>query len=155
MPRNPAMLGFIPQQKAFFDLFDQLAATVEEGATLLLEATRDETDTLELQKRIKIVEHQGDEITHRTIEQINKSFVTPLDREDIHELVCNLDDILDLVDTAATRIVLYKIGMLSGDAKGMAANLARATGIVRNAVRKLRNARDRRAILHDCIEIHS
>jgi len=155
MPPKRIMFGFVPKQKTFFDLFDQLAETVDEGAKLLLDATRDDTDTAELQKRIKIIEHQGDEITHKTIEEINKSFVTPLDREDIHELTCRLDDILDLVDTAATRIVLYKIALLTGDAKEMAAILAKSTDIVKRAVKKLRSARERRTILQDCIEIHT
>lgn len=145
----------MPQAGIFFDLFDQLADTVDQGAQLLLEATRDETDTAELQKRIKNIEHQGDEITHRTIEQLNKTFITPLDREDIHELACRLDDILDLIDTTATRIVLYKIAILTGDAKEMAANLAKATAVVKGAVRKLRSRRERTTILQDCIAIHT
>lgn len=70
-------------------------------------------------------------------------------------MVSRLDDILDLVDAAATRIVLCKIGILTGDAKEMPANLVRAAGLVRNAVRKLRHPPERRSILHDVIEIHS
>jgi uncharacterized protein Yka (UPF0111/DUF47 family) len=60
-------------------------------------------------KEIKEIEHEGDKLTHQTIEALNKTFVTQLDREDIHALVSKLDDILDFVDAAANRMLLYKI----------------------------------------------
>ena len=102
-----------------------------------------------------MVEHEGDQITHETIQQINRSFVTPLDREDIHTLVCRLDDILDLVDTAISRIVMYKIDRLTEDAKAMIRNLTKATAVVAQGVRRLRKSRGYEDILTCCIEIHT
>lgn len=149
------MLGFVPRSQVFFDLLDKLAETVDRGAQMLAEAVDDEVDLAELRDRIKIVEHEGDQITHETIQQINRSFITPLDREDIHTLVCRLDDILDLVDTAISRIVMYKIEGLTDDAKAMVRNLATATPIVAQGVQRLRKSRGYEDILTCCIEIHS
>jgi len=149
------MLGFVPRSQIFFDLLDKLAETVDRGASMLLDATDDTIDLPELRDRIKVVEHEGDQITHETIQQINRSFITPLDREDIHTLVCHLDDILDLVDTAISRIVMYKIDRLTDDAKAMIRNLAKATRVVVEGVRRLRKSRGYEDILTCCIEIHT
>jgi len=149
------MLGFVPREKVFFDLLDKLARAVDHGAQLLCEATRDGFDVEALKDRIKVVEHEGDQITHELILQVTKSFVTPLDREDIHQLACRLDDILDLVDAAISRIFLYRVGDLTEDARAMCRNLAQATGVLVQGVAKLRRPRDHPDILPYCIEIHT
>jgi len=149
------MLGFVPRSQVFFDLLDKLAGTVDRGARMLLEASGDAVNLTELRDRIKVVEHEGDQITHETIQQINRSFITPLDREDIHTLVCRLDDILDFVDTAISRIVMYKIDRLTDDATAMITNLAKATTVVAEGVRRLRKSRGYEDIRTCCIEIHT
>lgn len=149
------MFGFVPKTEIFFDLLDKLSESVAHGAALLLEAVDDSTDLNELQKRIKIVEHEGDQITHETFQQMNRSFVTPLDREDMYELACRLDDVLDLIDTASARISLYRVTTLTTDAKAMIRILAKATRIVAEAVRKLRRPSERKDILTCVIEIHT
>lgn len=149
------MLGFVPREKVFFDLLDKLAQAVDHGAQMLCEATRDGFDVEALKDRIKVVEHEGDQITHELILQVTKSFVTPLDREDIHQLACRLDDILDLVDAAISRIFLYRVGDLTEDARAMCRNLAQATRVLAQGVAKLRRPRDHPDILPYCIEIHT
>ncbi len=149
------MFGFVPQTQIFFDLLDKLAGSVDRGAQILLEAAGGDADFDELHKRIKVVEHEGDLITHETIQQLHRSFITPLDREDIHELACRLDDVLDLIDTTASRIYLYRVTALTEDAKSMVRNLAKATSLLVAAVRKLRQPRDRKDILPHCIEVHT
>ena len=149
------MLGFVPREKIFFDLLDKLAETVDRGAQLLCEATRDGFDVAELKDRIKVVEHEGDQITHELIMQVTKSFVTPLDREDNHQLACRLDDILDLIDAAISRVFLYRVGDLTEDARAMCRNLAQATRVLVKGVAKLRRSKDHPEILPYCIEIHT
>jgi hypothetical protein len=149
------MLGFVPREKIFFDLLDKLVGAVDRGAQLLCEATHDGFDVATLKDRIKVVEHEGDQITHELIMQVTRSFVTPLDREDIHQLACRLDDILDLVDAAISRIFLYRVGELTEDARAMCRNLAQATRILVKGVGKLRRSRDHPDILPCCIEIHT
>jgi len=99
-------MGLIPREVKFFDLLEQQSETVVRGAKLLqlcLESKGSIDDMYLASKRIHDVEHEGDELVHRLMERLNKSFITPLDREDIHELTSRLDDVLDYVDAVAKR----------------------------------------------------
>jgi predicted phosphate transport protein (TIGR00153 family) len=101
---------FVPKDHSFFPLFESDAQNLVR-ATELLKELMASTDTLEherLYKEIRDVEHIGDEITIKTYEQLNKSFITPFDREDIHELTANIDDVVDSINGIARRICLYK-----------------------------------------------
>ena len=84
------MFNFLPKEEIFFELFEQSAANVHKGAVKLVELMDDFTDIKSRAKEIKDIEHAGDDITHKMIERLNKTFVTPIDREDIHELTCRL-----------------------------------------------------------------
>lgn len=135
------MFSIMPKETVFFTLFEKAAANVHEGAKALLEFL-EKFDNIEARaKRIKDIEHAGDEITHETIERLNKTFVTPLDREDIHELVCRLDDIVDLIDTAVNRMVLYKIKEPTKDAKLLAHCLVHQTALLCEAVSMLQDTK--------------
>lgn len=103
------IFGLLPKEEAFFDLFKQAAHNVVEGSRLLKELMEDYTNIHEKTKRIKEVEHVGDGITHDIALRLNQTFLTPLDREDIHDLASALDDILDAVEAVADRLVIYKI----------------------------------------------
>ena len=101
---------FVPKNHSFFPLFESDARNLVRAAELLKELM-DHTDSNEherINREIKEIEHIGDEITTRTYEQLNKSFITPLDREDIHELTANLDDVVDSINGISRRICLYK-----------------------------------------------
>ena len=105
-------MGLIPREVKFFDLLEQQSNTVVKGAKLLqgcLESKGSIDDMYLASKRIHDVEHEGDELVHRLMERLNKSFITPLDREDIHQLTSRLDDVLDYVDAVAKRLVTFKI----------------------------------------------
>jgi predicted phosphate transport protein (TIGR00153 family) len=101
---------FVPKDHSFFPLFESAAGNLVKAARLLKElmATEDLTEHDRLNKEIKDVEHIGDEITDKTYEQLNKSFITPFDREDIHELITNIDDVLDSIYGVSKRMCLYK-----------------------------------------------
>lgn len=101
---------FVPKDHSFFPLFEQSAEHMLRAAVLLkdmMAATDNETHE-RLSKEIKGIEHAGDEITDQTYEQLNKSFITPFDREDIHELTAHIDDVLDSINGVSRRICLYK-----------------------------------------------
>jgi len=110
------MFSLIPKDQNFFGLFEQAAVNVQKGSMELLELLEKFSDVDERAKRIKDIEHAGDQLTHETIERLNRTFITPFDREDIHELASRLDDVIDLMDTATNRIVLYKIPKPTEDA---------------------------------------
>ncbi len=103
------IFGLLPKEEAFFDLFKQAAHNVIEGSRLLKELMEDYTNVQQKIERIKEVEHIGDGITHDIALRLNQTFLTPLDREDIHDLASALDDILDAVEAVADRFAIYKI----------------------------------------------
>lgn len=103
------MFGLIPKEEAFFDLFKKAAHNMIEGSRLLKDMMEDFRDPAGKAKRIKEVEHVGDGITHDIATRLNQTFITPIDREDIHDLASALDDILDAVEAVADRFVIYKI----------------------------------------------
>jgi uncharacterized protein len=103
------MIRLIPRETKFFELFAELSGYLTEGAKLLRSVLQDPYD-LELRvKEVQAVEHKGDRATHAIITKLNQSFITPFDREDIHRLASSLDDVLDFVNAASTRLVMYKI----------------------------------------------
>ena len=103
------IFGLLPKEEAFFDLFKQAAHNVIEGSRLLKELMEDYANVQQKIERIKEVEHIGDGITHDIALRLNQTFLTPLDREDIHDLASALDDILDAVEAVADRFAIYKI----------------------------------------------
>lgn len=147
--------GLMPREKIFFTLIEQAADNVHEGAQALLALLQDFTDVPAKAQHIKDLEHKGDQLTHEIVERLNKTFITPLDREDIHEIACRLDDILDLIDTAVNRMVLYRVGKPIDDAIAMARVLLKAASIVREAVRALRDPGRVDLLMKSCIDIHT
>jgi hypothetical protein len=103
------MLRLIPRQEAFFELFKKAAHNMIEGSRLLKNMVEDYSDPAGKAKQIKDVEHVGDGITHDIATRLNQTFITPIDREDIHDLASAIDDILDSIDAVADRFVIYKI----------------------------------------------
>lgn len=101
---------FVPKDHSFFPLFESDAQNLVKAADLLriLMASTTLEDHDRLNKEIKDVEHIGDEITDEIFEQLNKSFITPFDREDIHELAATIDDVVDSINGISRRICLYK-----------------------------------------------
>jgi predicted phosphate transport protein (TIGR00153 family) len=149
------MFSLIPKEMIFFDLFEEAAKNAHEGALALSDLLEDFRNVPEKVKKIKDIEHAGDKITHTTIEKLNQTFITPLDREDIHELICRIDDIIDLIDSAVARMHLYKIDKPTDDAKALAKVLVTATQIIIEVLPKMRNLKLSSSLLQDCISIHT
>ena len=101
---------FVPKDHSFFPLFEKAAGNLVKAAQALKELmTKEDPDEHEkINKEIREIEHIGDDITNKTYEQLNKSFITPFDREDIHELTTNIDDVVDSIYGISKRICLYK-----------------------------------------------
>jgi predicted phosphate transport protein (TIGR00153 family) len=137
----------------FFDLFEQHADRTREAASLLAAMLRG-AEPARQAERVKKVEHEGDEITHAVIERLHQTFITPIDRGDIHELISRMDDVLDLVEASAERIWLYGIRIMEPDARELARVLEQAVGEMGQAVRQLRDLKDRPRLLAHCTEIN-
>jgi len=147
-------MALFPRDTNFYDLFEHGVAKVIEGIHLLQEMVNDFTNVPLKAKRIKDVEHEADLITHETIAKLNKTFVTPLDREDIHNFICSLDNILDHVEAAADKLSLYRIVEMRPDIVLLTDILVKAVREVQTAVEQLRHLKGTETILKYCIEIN-
>lgn len=147
-------MGLFPKSNQFFDLFEKAANNLLHVANLLEDFVGDHTDVENKLKKLEDAEHVGDQITHDAIEMLNKTFITPFDREDIHELVSELDDVCDLVYGAANRMVLYKIGEPTDGMKKVTTLLSHAIEESAKAVLRLRNQKKPQMILAQCIEVN-
>jgi predicted phosphate transport protein (TIGR00153 family) len=148
------MFQIIPKETAFFDLFEQAADNAHACTTALVEFLERFDDLSNRAHKIKELEHVGDELTHSTIERLNQTFITPVDREDIHELICRVDDVLDLIDTAVDRIVLFKIERPIDGAKDLARCLDRSAVLIREMMPLMRNMKDVELVRQKCREVH-
>lgn len=148
-------MGLFPKTTEFFDLFERAANTILEGAKALEDFFSNHNDLEKKLKQLEDIEHAGDQITHDTVARLNKTFITPLDREDIHDLVTKMDDILDLIYGTANRVVLYKVPLPGPDMKKVVEILVHAVEEVSKAVLRLRNmSKKPELILAQCIEIN-
>ncbi len=108
--------ALLPHDEKFFVLFDKLSNTIVEAAdTLRTLPSLPKSEREAVVKKIQDIEHKADSITHEIYTELNSTFVTPLDREDIHKLASALDDVVDLIDGSANRFYLYKITKNSTD----------------------------------------
>ena len=128
----------IPRDEQFFELFDQLCGHLATTARMLGDLFSDPSRVLEHVKAIKDVEHKADLLTATVNQRIDKSFITPIDREDIHMLASRLDDVIDLLDGAARRFEMLHIRSVLPPAKQLSALLVRAADEIQTAVSKMR-----------------
>lgn len=145
---------FFPRTVDFLDHFEKAADNALEGARAFYDLISDYRDLDRKVARIKAIEHEGDRITHETLDTLNKTFITPIDREDIYALISKLDDILDQIDAAAHRLVGYKIDAPTQDLVGIAKQLTRPLESIKAALLLLDNMKNARAILDLCVEIN-
>jgi uncharacterized protein len=147
-------LSFIPAQGKFFILFDQGAKNAAEVAVLLQKLLDNWVDVEKNVEEIRELEHKGDSVTHEIIAQVNRTFVTPFDREDIALLAHSLDDVVDFIESAADSMFLYKIETPTPRAKELAEIIVQSTQEVEKAISELRQKVDLKHILQHCVEIN-
>jgi len=149
------MFSLMPREKIFFELFNKQAANAHETSRALADLLDNYTDVPTKVQHLKNLEHAGDEIAHHIFDHLAKTFITPLDREDIHEITSRLDDITDLIDTAANRLMLYRIARPTEDARALGHVLVTATESLVKAFALLNNLKRAEEILHHCIDVHT
>lgn len=144
----------LPREEKFFDLFEESAHNLVRAAGLLAELLQNWEDVEEKVRQITELEHHGDNITHRIIAQLHGTFITPIDREDIALLANRMDDVMDFIEAAAVRMVLYGIDKPTERAKEVADILIRVTTEVSKAIPRLRHRRELSRMREHCIEIN-
>ncbi len=145
---------FLPRETSFFDFFEQHAALTIEGAKEFLSLVTTGANIAAKCRRISDIEHETDTITHRCLEALHKTFITPFDRDSIHRLITRMDDVMDFVEAAAERIELYELSVMTADVRDMADVLHRSTVQVEAAMRGLRHLKDNQGTLKICIDIN-
>ncbi|MCA1826860.1 MAG: DUF47 domain-containing protein [Myxococcales bacterium] len=143
----------MPRSDEFFDDFDAQADATVRGAKLLCDLLDDFNDIERKVQAIKEVEHQGDAIAHRAFERLHRQFITPFDRAEIHRLLGRIDDVLDLTDATAERMLLYEVGPPPQAAKDLAKVLVPCTEKLQEAVRAMRTIKNPGEILAACRDI--
>ncbi|MDR1057468.1 MAG: DUF47 family protein [Coxiellaceae bacterium] len=147
------MFGLIPKEEKFFVMFIEMAKNIVAGATAMKEMLDYFNDPQKSQYLIKEIEHQGDIQTHDIIKKLNKSFITPFDREDIYALAASLDDIVDNIDIATQHIVVYHIDRITPEAKELGFIILKACQTIEKAVEVLEKQPQK--ISDFCVEINS
>jgi uncharacterized protein len=146
---------FLPRDEEFFDKFDEAAANAAATSALLLDIVANEEDRERKVRRLRDLEHQGDDITHRIYSALNSTFVTPLDRDDIQQLAANIDDVVDALEEVGKRVWLYKLGQSTEPAKLLAKIADEQCSIIAKAVPLLEMAAKRATELRTAVlELH-
>src|SRR2546425_4012275 len=146
------LLNFLPKEEQYFDLFIQMTVYISDAARELKEMLADKNHNYdEYARRIKGLEHACDELTHSISTRLNKSFITPFDREDIYTMSTALDDIVDLIDDAARAIIIFDIQEINDHARRFADVIQRMAVELREIVATLQKPKN---VTQRLVEIH-
>ncbi len=145
---------FVPREAKFFDMFRETSGHIVDAAKELIVLTND-LSTVETQaKKIKDLEHKADAVTHKAVESLHQTFITPLDRDEIYRLITNMDDILDFIDAASQRFLMYDIRRVTPEVKELAQIIVKCAEDVRVAVAGLEDMKNAPEILKRCVELN-
>ena len=157
MGLNSIMKIFMPKDKVFYTLFEQVAVTVAQMGKLMKDVVTepDFDKRAAIIARIEDMEHENDDYTHKIFTELGRNFITPFDREDIHYLATALDDIADYIFAAAKKINFYKVNPNDQGIQKMADLIEQASEQIKHAVFELRNMRNMRQITDALVKVNS
>jgi predicted phosphate transport protein (TIGR00153 family) len=144
----------IPQDRHFFNMLENESKNMLDGSIAILDMLKNYENIAKKQKKIKDIEHQGDDFVHEIFEELNKTFITPIDHEDISKLASAFDDVLDYIDGTATRLVLYDIKKPEENMIKLAEVLVNQATELNSALSGLRNIKNPKEIEKRCIEVN-
>jgi predicted phosphate transport protein (TIGR00153 family) len=145
------MVRLIPRETKFFDMFVEMAQNLIEGARLMKSLLENFQNVPEQVTRLKDIEHRGDDMTHAVITKLNQTFITPFDREDIHRLASSIDDVLDLLNAAGDRIMVYKINAVTKESAVLAGLILKQSEELSKALSGLEKQQH---VIEHCVEIN-
>jgi predicted phosphate transport protein (TIGR00153 family) len=147
-------MRLLPHDASFFEHFEHQGKKTVEGCRAFLDMV-DNPTALEAQaERVKQIEHECDDITHAVVAGLHKTFITPIDRNDIYRLITKMDDIMDMVEAAADRLALYGIPKMTDEVGELARCLVQSAEHVLGAVSSIRDLGKPNGILQHCVEIN-
>lgn len=145
---------FLPKNLVFFDLFEEQLEEISKSV-VILQGLKGKPEIREHADRIKEVEHQGDLIAHRILETLNKTFITPIDREDITQLAHGLDEVLDNIERVVNRLSLYRLIPVPDPVFAFADNIEESVNELKEGIRLVRDDGRRKLTLESCVRIHA
>jgi predicted phosphate transport protein (TIGR00153 family) len=148
------MFNLLPKDTVFFDLFEGLATHAVSSSEHLRKMVAAWPKIEDEVQRIRQEEHEADDLAHQALDRLDRTFITPFDREDIHTLVNELDNVVDMVDALAKRFTLYHVKGIDPGFLRQTEVLVRATVTVAEAVKRLRKSRKLSELSDKLIEIH-
>jgi hypothetical protein len=146
-------MKFFPKEIDFFEIFDRASVNVTKAASLLVDLMENFDNIEAKAKEIYEVEQEGDILTHEIMKNLNKTFITPIDREDLHSLAASMDDVLDLIWGAVDRLIVFKIRETTKEAISMSKDLLVTTEVMHKAINNLKE-KNYSHIQDYCIEIN-
>src|SRR5713226_775712 len=144
------MFNILPRDDKYFDRFTEMAQRIHEAAKIWDKFFRKESPVAAVADQIKRLEHECDEISHEILRGIDRTFITPIDREDIHQLAVRLDDVIDLIDGGVRRIALFNITEPTSRSRRLSEVIVETTGVLVKAVSALRR---QKGVVEHCIRI--
>ena len=157
MGLNSIMKIFMPKDRVFYTLFEQVADTMGQMGKILKEVVKEQDfdKRATLISQIEDLEHVNDDFTHQIFTELGRNFITPFDREDIHYLATSLDDICDYIFASAKKINFYKVNINDQGIQKMADLIEQGSSQIRVAIHELRNMRDMRKITEALVKVNS
>ena len=146
--------NFLPKEVKFFDYLNLQSENIVKAADCFKAAVKKGCFDEETVKKIKDFEHEGDTLSHEIVDMLNRTFITPIDREDIYTLANTLDDILDMINSMSNRIKLYKLDANDEHMIQFADTIAQSTQALANAVKHMHDTQRARRVLDHCIEVN-
>ena len=148
------MFNLIPKEEKFFELFDGQSVHNVEAARVFKELSQKWSLESPLFQKLQDIEHEADISTHEIYDRLNRTFITPFDREDIHALAAELDDVVDIVQSVASRMQLFHVDHATDDLRNLADILLNATENMSKAVAEMKNPEKSSRVQAYCIEIN-
>ena len=147
------MFRLIPREVQFFEMFERSSRLLLEAGKLLQDVVTDIQDLPAKAQRMERLEHEADQVTHEIMANLNRTFITPIDREDIHQLATALDDVMDFVEAVTERLILYKVKKVTPQFTAIATVIARQIEEIHLMIPRLRALRHADILVH-CIELN-
>lgn len=145
---------FIPKEFNFFDLFERQVGFAVDATSYFKQVILSGNINEGVLQKIRDIEHQGDEIAHTIIEQLNKTFITPFDREDIYALAKEIDDVADMINTILSRMVIYKLSGVNDNLVRFAEMIDDSVNALALAINGLRSTKNSKSVIDACVEIN-
>lgn len=158
MNLDSILKALLPKDNKFFDYFEKDIGNVLAAARVfkeLMSNSMSKEERIQKIKKIEELEHKGDELTHQIFSDLGSTFITPFDREDIHSLASKLDDILDFIQGAAMRIILYRVETISPEQERLASMIYDSVFELSKAIPNLRDMKNVTAIRESFVKINS